>query len=59
MSRWTVRDRYGNEIYMTRDMSELSLHETEFITRDGQRMHLAYEEVGDILEIQEVSICQH
>ncbi len=32
-------------------MSELRLHETELFTKDGQRIHLAYEEVGDILEI--------
>ncbi len=32
-------------------MSKLRLHETELITKDGQRLHLAYEEVGDILEI--------
>ena len=32
-------------------MSELRLHETELMTKDGQRIHLAYEEVGDILEI--------
>ena len=32
-------------------MSELRLHETELMTKDGQRIHLAYEEVGDILDI--------
>ena len=32
-------------------MNELHLHETELVTKDGQRIHLAYEEVGDILEI--------
>jgi hypothetical protein len=32
-------------------MSELRLHETDLVTKDGQRIHLAYEEVGDILEI--------
>ena len=32
-------------------MSDLTLHETELMTKDGQRIHLAYEEVGDILEI--------
>ena len=32
-------------------MSELRLHETELVTKDGQRIRLAYEEVGDILEI--------
>ena len=32
-------------------MNELCLHETELITRDGHRICLAYEEVGDILEI--------
>jgi len=32
-------------------MIELRLHETELVTTDGQRIHLAYEEVSDILEI--------
>ena len=32
-------------------MSELHLHETGFVTKDGQRIRLAYEEMGDILEI--------
>jgi len=32
-------------------MSELTLHETELMTKNGQRIRLAYEEVGDILEI--------
>jgi len=32
-------------------MSELRLHETELVTTDGQKIRLAYEEVGDILEI--------
>ncbi len=32
-------------------MSKLRLHETEFATKDGQRIYLAYEEMGDILEI--------
>ena len=32
-------------------MSELSLQETELTTSDGHRIHLAYEQVGDILEI--------
>lgn len=32
-------------------MSELRLHETDLVTKDGQKIHLAYEEVGDILEI--------
>lgn len=32
-------------------MSELTLYETELMTKDGQRIYLAYEEVGDILEV--------
>ncbi|MFQ5859881.1 MAG: DUF2283 domain-containing protein, partial [Anaerolineae bacterium] len=32
-------------------MSEFSLHEVEVTTEDGQRIRLAYEEEGDILEI--------
>jgi len=32
-------------------MSELSLHEIELVTEDGQKIRLDYEEVGDILEI--------
>ncbi|MCZ7568699.1 MAG: DUF2283 domain-containing protein [Ardenticatenaceae bacterium] len=32
-------------------MSELSLHEIELVTEDGQKIRLGYEEVGDILEI--------
>jgi hypothetical protein len=31
--------------------SELRLRETEIVMGDGQRVHLAYEEVGDILEV--------
>jgi hypothetical protein len=32
-------------------MSELRLHEVELVAKDGQKTRLAYEEVGDILEI--------
>lgn len=32
-------------------MSQLSLQETELMTEEGQKIRLAYEEVGDILEI--------
>jgi hypothetical protein len=31
--------------------STLRLQETEFITADGHTIHLAYEQVGDVLEI--------
>jgi hypothetical protein len=32
-------------------MSKLRLHETELVAKDGQRICLAYEEMGDVLEI--------
>jgi hypothetical protein len=30
---------------------QLRIHETNFVSEDGQPIHLAYEEIGDILEV--------